>query len=79
LIILSLGKNAPFASHISAQRGICGTGASKTPRVDFMMESVSTSFPIACCKQAFSLDGAHLKGAFNGMILTITTTDANNK
>lgn len=29
--------------------------------------------------QAFSLDGAHLTGSFNGVILTITTTDANNK
>eukprot|EP00752_Nemacystus_decipiens_P010107 g9008.t1 len=29
--------------------------------------------------RAFSLDGAHLSGTFNGTILTITTTDANNK
>ncbi|CAM9100737.1 unnamed protein product [Pylaiella littoralis] len=29
--------------------------------------------------KAFSLDGAHLRGSFNGVILTITTTDANNK
>lgn len=46
----------------------------------FLIESVSTTlFPLVFCTQSFSLDGAHLKGAFNGSILTITTTDANNK
>ncbi|CAN0429215.1 unnamed protein product, partial [Hapterophycus canaliculatus] len=29
--------------------------------------------------QAFCLDGAHLRGSWNGIILTITTTDADNK
>lgn len=29
--------------------------------------------------QCFSLDGAHLKGKWPGTILTMTTTDANNK
>ncbi|CAB1117118.1 unnamed protein product [Ectocarpus sp. CCAP 1310/34] len=44
----------------------------------FVMPGGAAKVAAKSPNKAFCLDGAHLRGSWNGVILTITTTDANN-